>query len=151
MAHKTSSPIRVLLVDDHTLLRQHIRTFLAADPTIDVVGEAVDGEDALRAVPRLCPDVVVMDIHMPRLNGIVATSQIKRLHPCVAVIGLSMSADSHGQEMIAAGALAVIPKDELVKRLHETILSSQHDAPRSEEGGPSWTVSTHNVRSGEAR
>jgi DNA-binding NarL/FixJ family response regulator len=136
MARKIQSPVRVLLVDDHALLRQHVRGFLGAYPTIEVIGEAADGEDALRAVHRLSPDVVVMDIHMPRLNGIAATARIKQADPGVAVVGLSMSADSYQDEMLAAGAAAVVSKEDLVKRLPETIHLSIGLGPRSEEVQP---------------
>jgi DNA-binding NarL/FixJ family response regulator len=92
------------------------------------VGEACDGEEALAWVQRCEPTVVVMDIQMPRLNGIQATTLIKRFFPHVIVMGLSVHAsEDMRQEMITAGATSVLTKDYAGARLHEEILKAVED------------------------
>ncbi|CAG0977118.1 partial Response regulator GacA, partial [Anaerolineae bacterium] len=77
--------IRVLIVDDHTLFRDGLRALLASIPDIDVVGEAASGADALRLARELQPEVILMDIQMPDLNGIEATRQILRTSPHIGI------------------------------------------------------------------
>jgi DNA-binding NarL/FixJ family response regulator len=86
--------IRTLLADDHNLVRQGIRALLEKMPDIEVVGEAADGVEALELNEKLRPDVIVMDITMPRLNGIQATRRISESHPEAKVIILSVHSDS---------------------------------------------------------
>ena len=83
-------PIRVLLADDHAIMRQGLRMVLSAESGIEVVGEAEDGREAVALVERLHPDVVVMDISMPHLNGLEATRQIRQRFPEVQVVILTM-------------------------------------------------------------
>ena len=116
--------IKVLLVDDHTILRQGIRALLAREPDIDVVGEASDGLEALDQVPRLKPHVVIMDLVMPRMNGLEATRQIRELYPDVRILILSMyDDDEYVREIIQAGAAGYVLKrvatEDLVKAVHE--------------------------------
>lgn len=104
--------IRVLLVDDHQLVRQGLRAILDSEPDIDVAGEAADGAAAVTAAQRLKPDVVVMDVAMPHLNGIDATRQIIAQHGGARVLVLSM----HGNrqivlEALRAGAAGYLLKD----------------------------------------
>ena len=114
--------IRILLVDDVELVRQTLRTILSAHPRFTIVGEACDGEEALAWVRRCDPAVVVMDIHMPRVNGIQATALIKRFFPHVIVVGLSVHAtEDLRREMIAAGATRLLRKDRAGIDLHEEI------------------------------
>jgi DNA-binding NarL/FixJ family response regulator len=117
--------IRVLLVDDVESVRQTLRTILATYPNFEVVGEAGNGEEALEAVQVLKPSVVVMDINMPRLDGIKATMLIKRVYPHVVVVGLSVYAnDDTRQAMTAAGATTVISKEAAVEQLRDEIIES---------------------------
>ena len=118
--------IRVLLVDDHTLFREGVRALFASEGDIEVVGEAADGEEAVRRTAELCPDVVVMDIMMPGMNGIEATRRIHASHPGIKVLVLSMYDDEeYVQQLLAAGASGYTLKratsDELVKAVREVV------------------------------
>jgi DNA-binding NarL/FixJ family response regulator len=81
---------RILLVDDHLVMRQGLAGLLSMDPDFDIVGEASDGESALKLVRELRPDVVLMDIGMPKMDGIQATRIIHKELPEICIIGLSM-------------------------------------------------------------
>lgn len=117
--------IRVLLVDDVEGFRQTLRNILATYPHFTVVGEACDGEEALHSVQRLEPSVVVMDINMPRIDGIKATAIIKRFYPHVVVVGLSVYANEDTRKaMTAAGATTVISKEFAAELLHDEIIES---------------------------
>jgi DNA-binding NarL/FixJ family response regulator len=103
--------IRVLVVDDHTLVRDGIRSLLALSSDIEVVGEATNGKDALGKVKRLSPDVVLMDIAMPVMNGLEATRRIRREFPGIRVIALTQYDDSeYVVPIIEAGARGFISK-----------------------------------------
>ncbi len=104
-AEPDAGTIRVLVADDHDLVRQGVVSLLSSDPGIEVVGEAVNGEEVVGRARALRPDVVVMDVRMPGLDGIEATRRIKRDLPEVQVVGLSQFADEEaGHSMRAAGA-----------------------------------------------
>ena len=104
--------IRVLLADDHTLVRAGIRALLAAMPTVEVVGEAADGAEALQLALHLQPDIVLMDIAMKGLNGLQATARLREQLPNARVIILSMHATGdYLQQALRAGAAGYILKD----------------------------------------
>jgi DNA-binding NarL/FixJ family response regulator len=104
--------IRVLLADDHQLLRQGMRSMLANNARFKVVGEAENGRSAVELSLQLVPDVVVMDISMPDLNGIDATRRIKQKCPGIQVLALSAHADRRFvAQMLAAGASGYLLKD----------------------------------------
>ncbi len=84
-------PVRILLADDHLMFRQGLRRLLEADPELEVVGEASDGEEACKLAAELKPDVILMDIHMPHMDGVQATRQIIQQDPEAKIIILSMS------------------------------------------------------------
>jgi DNA-binding NarL/FixJ family response regulator len=114
--------IRVLLVDDHAMLRQALRLLLESCPDLDVVGEAGDGEEALEQLGLLQPTVIVMDINMPKLNGIAATWLVKHHHPHIAVVGLTLNAQSYQAEaMLRAGAVEVLTKEKAGDDLYHSI------------------------------
>ncbi len=104
--------IRVLLADDHTILRDGIRALLVDQADIEVIGEAEDGLSTVKMVGKLKPDVVIMDIAMPLLNGLEATRQIQRDHPQVKVLILTMhDNEEYIRQVLAAGALGYVLKD----------------------------------------
>jgi DNA-binding NarL/FixJ family response regulator len=112
--------VRVLLVDDHQIMRQGLRALLEREPGIEIVGDAADGRKALELVSSLSPDVVVMDVAMPDLNGIEATRQIKAINKHVKVLALSAHGDKrYVLHMLDAGAsgytLKITAHDELVR------------------------------------
>lgn len=90
------SRIRILLADDHPVLRIGLRTLIDNEPDMEVVGEASDGEEAVLLAEKLCPDVVIMDISMPRYNGLEATRRIRKLETCAPVHVLVLTV--HAQE-----------------------------------------------------
>lgn len=104
-------PFRVILADDHTLLRQALKLLLEAHPEVTVVGEAADGYEAVSLADQLHPDVVLMDINMPRLNGIEATRQIVKRHPGVRVIIVSAYSERRQLvDSVRAGAIGYLVK-----------------------------------------
>lgn len=104
--------ISVFLADDHAVVRDGLWVLLDAEPDIDVIGAAQDGRDAADQVATLCPDIVIMDIAMPVLNGIEATLEIQTLCPAVRVIILSMhSTTEHVIRALQAGAYGYLLKD----------------------------------------
>ena len=129
MTDPTSRPVRVLLVDDHAVVRQGLRLFLGLDPQIEVVGEAANGEEALAEAERLRPDVVVMDLMMPVMDGIQATRAIRRSLPDTEVIALTSTLEEHKVNgAIDAGAMGYMLKDASSDTLAEAI----HAAARGE-------------------
>ena len=106
------TPIRVMLADDHGVVRKGLRFLLAAEPSIEVVAEAGDGRQAVRAAEENHPRVVVMDIAMPLLNGIDAATQILKKDPSIGVIMLSMYSDEeYLLRALSAGAKGYLLKD----------------------------------------
>lgn len=105
------SKARVLLVEDHVVVRQGIKALFADEPDVEIVGEADDGREALQRVSELRPDVVLMDISMPGLNGIEATRQIRQNHPDIKVVVLSMhSNEEYVFQVLRAGASGYVLK-----------------------------------------
>jgi PAS domain S-box-containing protein len=116
-------PTRVLVVDDHAIVRQGIANVLRGDERMVVVGEASDGVDAIAAVAREHPDVVLMDVNMPRMNGVEATREIRARWPAVRVVALSVQDDAAtAQTMRNAGAEAFISKSDDASLMIRTVL-----------------------------
>ena len=115
---------RILIAEDHTLLRVGLRALLEQDPTIEIVGEAGNGRDALRSIATLTPHLVLMDLTMPGTNGIVAIAEIKRRYPQVRVLVLTLHrADEYIHESLKAGADGYILKDATHDELRVAIRS----------------------------
>ncbi|MGD0884634.1 MAG: response regulator transcription factor [Thermodesulfovibrionales bacterium] len=113
---------KVLLADDHKIVRDGLRTLLEKNPGIEVVGEAEDGRETVQLVKKLSPQIVIMDIAMRDLNGIEATRQIIAEHPDIKVIALSMHSDRRFvSEMLKAGAAAYLLKDCAFEELESAI------------------------------
>jgi RNA polymerase sigma factor (sigma-70 family) len=114
--------IRALIVDDYPVVREGLRTMLSTDRTVQVVGEASDGAEAVAMVAEKKPNVVLMDIRMPNMDGIEATRQIKDKYPSTAVIVLTMyDSDAHVIDAVRAGASGYLLKDVSRELLLHTI------------------------------
>jgi NarL family two-component system response regulator LiaR len=114
--------IRVLIADDHEVVRQGLRTFLGLDPELELVGEAEDGAEAVELARRLRPDVVLMDLLMPEMDGITATQLIRRELPDTEVVAVtSVLEDASVGEALRAGAIGYLLKDTRAKELRRAI------------------------------
>jgi DNA-binding NarL/FixJ family response regulator len=127
--------IRILLVDDHTLLRQGLRAILEQEKDLEIVGEAADGGEALRRVTKLKPDVVVVDISMPKVNGIEATRRILAARPKTRIVALSMhDGEDYVEQILRAGATGYVLKDaparDLVAAIRAASAGGVHLDPR---------------------
>jgi DNA-binding NarL/FixJ family response regulator len=121
----SEQPVRVLLVDDQSLFREALATLLGARPEVQVVGEAGDGFEALQRSAALQPDVVLMDLHMPVLDGIAATRRLRVEQPGVRVLALTTFDDDEDVfEALRAGALGYLLKDVASDRLVEALLAA---------------------------
>jgi DNA-binding NarL/FixJ family response regulator len=113
---------RVLLAEDHTIMRNTLRSVLEQYPDIEIIGEATNGEDAVLRAEELQPAIVLMDINMPKLDGIEATKRIKAHSSRIAVLGLSVHGEGHSIDaMLRAGAVAVVPKERATEELYPAI------------------------------
>ena len=151
--------IRIVIAEDHNLVREGIRALLEKAGDIDVVGEAVDGQEALEITKRLTPDVLVMDIAMPRLNGILAAKQLRDAGVTTSIVILSMYSDELlVRQALQNGAKGFLPKgsvsDELLfavraasrgaiylsPSISSTVLSDQSLSGRSKAGGKTGSL-----------
>ena len=126
--------VRIVLAEDHTLLRQGLRALLSTDSGLEIVGEACDGREAVRCVEKLKPELVLMDLSMPRMNGMEAIREIKNRHPQTRVIALTV----HQQEeylvtTLQAGAEGYVLKDatheELVLAIQSVMAGNPYLSP----------------------
>jgi NarL family two-component system response regulator LiaR len=110
-AKKQSTKTKIVLVDDHPLLRQALKDVLQKETSFEIIGEAADGEEAVKLASELMPDVVIMDISMPNLDGLQATRQIKGKYPYLAVLVLTVHTDDECiLEILKAGAAGYLIK-----------------------------------------
>ncbi|UVT16539.1 MAG: response regulator transcription factor [Nitrospira sp.] len=127
---QSSQPVRVLVVENHRLVRQELRNMVNSSGEFTVAGEAENGELACALAQQLQPDVILMDVDMPRMNGIEATRWIKTTLPQVVIIGLSVyPSDAIANDMKAAGASTYLSKEtepqDLYRAIHSALTKSQ--------------------------
>lgn len=117
--------IQILLVDDHTVVRQGLRMFLSLDADLQVVGEAADGMEAVELAHRLKPDVVLMDLLMPRMDGATATRAIRERYPTIQILALtSFKEDNLVHDALKAGAIGYLLKNVTAGELANAIRSA---------------------------
>ncbi len=118
-------PVRVLVVDDEALLRHALRAFLSADDRVDLVGEATDGHEAIEAYSACTPDVVLMDIKMPRIGGIEATRRLVEQDPGCRVVALTtFTTEWRALEMLKAGAAGYLVKDSTPDQIVDAVVAA---------------------------
>lgn len=126
---ETQDVVRVLLVDDHDVVRMGLKMYFSLDPSIEVVAEASNGQEALERIPECQPDVVIMDLMMPVMDGVRATRELRKLHPGIEVLALTSALEEHRiHAAIEAGAIGYMLKDASA----ETLLEAIHAAARGE-------------------
>ena len=117
-----AQPIRIFIADDHALMRVGLRSMLGLEPDLEIVGEAADGEDAIRQVRALRPDVVIMDLMMPKTNGVEATRAILQDLPDTKIVILtSFGTSDELRRAVAHGAVGVQPKEDPTENLITSI------------------------------
>ena len=127
--------MKILIADDHGIVRQGLKSLIQSRLNLEVVGEAEDGVAAVKMVKDLKPDVVIMDVTMPNLNGVEATRLIRRDHPQVKIVALSMHPEKHiVKEILEAGASAYVLKsylfDEISRALEAISTDQRYLSPR---------------------
>ncbi|MBP8000114.1 MAG: response regulator transcription factor [Chloroflexi bacterium] len=124
------TPIRILIVDDHVIVREGLRTLLEEEPTINVVGEAANGVEGVQKAQMLKPQVVLMDLVMPELDGIAATQRIRMsVTDCQVLVLTSFAEDQKVRDAIQAGAIGYLLKDVLKPDLLRAIHAAAHGQP----------------------
>lgn len=126
--------ISIVLADDHHIVREGLKTILGTQPNFEVIGEADDGLQVSSIVERLKPDVLVLDLMMPSLNGLEISRQVRRNTPQTQIVILSMHAnEAYVAEALAAGAVAYLLKratsDELINAIHEAVAGRRYLSP----------------------
>jgi DNA-binding NarL/FixJ family response regulator len=122
MSSLSSARIRIVIVDDHPMLREGVAAVVQTQPDMEMVGEAIDGVDAIEAFRRLRPDVTLMDLQMPRLDGVLAITAIREEFPQARIIVLTTySGDVKALRALKAGAVGYLLKSSLRKELVETV------------------------------
>jgi DNA-binding NarL/FixJ family response regulator len=120
--NEAATPARLLVVDDHDLMRETTRLMLEGEPDLEVVGEAVNGRHALELCRQLRPDLVLMDVRMPEMDGLAATRAIKEELPAISVLLLTAhESDDYRREGASAGATGYVLKDAPRRQLLETV------------------------------
>ncbi len=125
---------KIVVVDEHKILREGLSTLIAKQPDMEIVGEATDGREALQLVEKLTPDLILMDVTMPNLNGIEATRKIKSKNPDIEIIALSLHSDRrYVLGMIDAGASGYLLKEcafeELVRAINTVMSKKKYLSP----------------------
>ncbi len=126
--------LRIVLADDHTILREGLRALLSADPNFEIVGEAGNGREAVRCVEKLGPDLLLMDLSMPRMSGMDAISEIKKRYPETKIIALTVhKTEEYLLSTLQAGVDGYVLKDathdELVMAIHNVAAGKPYLSP----------------------
>jgi two-component system response regulator NreC len=126
--------IKIIVVDEHKILREGLSTLIAKQPDMEIIGEATDGREALELLEKLMPDLILMDVTMPNLNGIEATRKIKSKNPEIEIIALSLHSDRrYVLGMIDAGASGYLLKEcafeELVRAINTVMAKKKYLSP----------------------
>ena len=126
--------VRIVLADDHTILREGLRALLSADPDFEIIGEAGDGREAVRCVEKLGPDLLLMDLSMPRMSGMDAISEIKKRYPQSKIIALTVhKTEEYLLSTLQAGVDGYVLKDathdELVMAIHNVMAGKRYLSP----------------------
>jgi two-component system, NarL family, response regulator NreC len=133
-----SMPVRVALIDDHPIVRQGLRNLLQTEPSFAVVGEADDGVTGVELVQRVKPDVLIVDLMMPGLNGLDLIKQVLKRQPKLRILVLSMqSADSYVVEALNCGAAGYVLKEtgpsEIIRAIHTVVAGDRYLSPKLSE------------------
>src|SRR5690349_22641506 len=134
----SKKPIRLLVADDHPVVRQGLSSCLGQYAQVSIIGEASDGQEAIRKAKELSPDIVLMDIDMPRMNGLTAADTLRKENPRIKVLVLSMHSDTDNVlRILQSGARGFVlkqtPTDELIKAIESVHSGQNFFGPRSEE------------------
>ena len=126
--------LRIVLADDHTILREGLRALLSVDPSFEIVGEAGNGREAVRCVEKLGPDLLLMDLSMPRMSGMDAISEIKKRYPETKIIALTVhNTEEYLLSTLQAGADGYVLKDathdELIMAIHNVMAGKPYLSP----------------------
>jgi len=122
--------IQILIVDDHTVVRDGLDALLSAEPGMRVIGSASDGVEAVQFVENLKPDVILLDLVMPRMDGVQATLEIKKIYPEARILVLTSFAEDHMvYSAIKAGAIGYLMKDTSAEELIQAIRDTYHNKP----------------------
>jgi NarL family two-component system response regulator LiaR len=125
-----SSPIRVMIVDDHSMVRTGLATFLEVSDNLELVGEAINGQEALDLCERVRPDVILMDLVMPKMDGVTATRIIRERWPHVQVVALTSFQEKElVQDILKAGAISYLLKDVSIDDLTEAVQAAHAGRP----------------------
>ncbi|UCG19917.1 MAG: response regulator transcription factor [Deltaproteobacteria bacterium] len=125
---------KIVIAEDHTILREGLRALLSSQEDLDVVGEAEDGREAIRQVEELAPDLILMDLSMPKMNGVEAIREIRRRVPETKILALTVhKAEEFIVEVLQAGADGYIPKDassnELMMAIKSVLMGKRYLSP----------------------
>ena len=125
-----SDRIRVLIVDDHTVVRDGLNALLSVEPGIEVVGSAADGLEAVKLAGELVPDIILLDLVMPKMDGVQAINEIKKENPQIKILVLTSFAENHQvYSAIKSGAIGYLMKDSSADDLINAIRDTYEDKP----------------------
>lgn len=148
--------IKVLIAEDHTIVRQGLARLLSDQPGLEVIGQAVNGRDAVEMAEKLNPDIIIMDIAMPKMNGIEASKRIRKLLPKTKILILSMYSHEHYiHELLEVGVSGYLLKDssgrDIIKAIDDALKNKIFLSPAISKRVAESTLSPHKSTSREER